>query len=100
MSTRAGLSDTRDPFAFGEKLLNLLDEGAFTSSPPITAESTRSCSQRRGAEDSLSEGRQGRLSKRWIQALFTRHATAADLPPSRRHVHCLRHYSASRTITG
>jgi integrase len=39
----------------------------------------------------LFVGRQGRLSKRWIQALFTRYATAANLPPNRRHVHCLRH---------
>jgi HNH endonuclease len=31
MSTRAGLSDARDPFSFGEKVLNLLDEGAFTA---------------------------------------------------------------------
>jgi integrase len=34
----------------------------------------------------LFVGRQGRLSKRWVQALFTRYATAANLPPNRRHV--------------
>jgi integrase len=46
----------------------------------------------------LFVGRQGRLSKRWIQTLFTRYATAANLPPNRRHVHCLRHYSESRIM--
>jgi ABC-type branched-subunit amino acid transport system ATPase component len=31
VATRLGPSDGRDSFAFGEKLLNLLDEGAFTA---------------------------------------------------------------------
>jgi hypothetical protein len=31
VSTRLGPSDGRDSFAFGEKLLNLLDEGAFAT---------------------------------------------------------------------
>jgi integrase len=46
----------------------------------------------------LFVGRQGRLSKRWVQALFTRYAALADLPPNRRHVHTMRHYSARRTM--
>jgi integrase len=46
----------------------------------------------------LFVGRQGRLSKRWIQALFTRYATAANLPPNRRHVHCLRHSCATHLL--
>jgi integrase/recombinase XerC len=46
----------------------------------------------------LFVGRQGRLSKRWVQALFTRYATLADLPPNRRHVHTMRHYSESRIM--
>jgi integrase len=43
-------------------------------------------------------GRQGRLSKRWVQALFTRYATLADLPPNRRHVHTMRHSMATHLL--
>jgi len=46
----------------------------------------------------LFVGRQGRLSKRWVQTLFTRYATAANLPPNRRHVHCLRHSCATHLL--
>ena len=46
----------------------------------------------------LFVGRQGRLSKRWIQALFTRYATLADLPLNRRHVHCMRHSMATHLL--
>jgi integrase/recombinase XerD len=38
----------------------------------------------------LFVGRQGRLTKRRIQALFTTYAALAGLPADRRHVHLLR----------
>jgi integrase len=38
------------------------------------------------------------LSKRWIQALFARYATLANLPPNRRHVHSLRHSCATHLL--
>ena len=46
----------------------------------------------------LFVGRQGRLSKRWIQALFTRYATLADLPLNRRHVQRMRHSMATHLL--
>ena len=46
----------------------------------------------------LFVGRQGRLSKRWVQALFTRYATLTDLPPNRRHVHTMRHSMATHLL--
>jgi len=46
----------------------------------------------------LFVGRQGRLGRRQIQALFTRYATAARLPTNRRHVHCLRHSCATHLL--
>ncbi len=46
----------------------------------------------------LFVGRQGRLSKRWVQALFSRYATLADLPPNRRHVHTMRHSMATHLL--
>ncbi len=46
----------------------------------------------------LFVGRQGRLSKRWVQALFTRYAEKAALPANRRHVHLLRHSIATHML--
>jgi len=46
----------------------------------------------------LFVGRQGRLSKRWMQALFTRYTTLADLPLNRRHVHCILHSMATHLL--
>jgi integrase len=46
----------------------------------------------------LFVGRQGRLSKRWVQALFTRYATLANLPPNHRHVHTMRHSMATHPV--
>ena len=46
----------------------------------------------------LFVGRQGRLSKRWVQALFSRYATLANLPLNRRHVHCMRHSMATHLL--
>jgi integrase/recombinase XerC len=46
----------------------------------------------------LFVGRQGRLKRRQIQNLFCRYATEAALPPSRRHVHVLRHSVAVHVL--
>jgi integrase/recombinase XerD len=46
----------------------------------------------------LFVGRQGRLSKRWVKALFTRYAVLAELPPKRRHVHTMRHGIATHLL--
>jgi site-specific recombinase XerD len=43
-------------------------------------------------------GRKGRLSKPWVQALFTGYAALADLPPNRRHVHTMRHSMATHLL--
>jgi type 1 fimbriae regulatory protein FimB len=46
----------------------------------------------------LFVGRQGRLTKRWVQALFTRYAVLANFAPPRRHVHLLRHSIATHLL--
>ena len=53
---------------------------------------------RSDADPALFVGRQGRLKKRQIQALFRRYATLADLPPAHRHVHLMRHSIATHLL--
>jgi integrase len=53
---------------------------------------------RSGADPALLVGRQGRLKKRQIQALFRRYATLANLPPAHRHVHLMRHSIATHLL--
>ena len=67
----------------------------FKSLVPLLTTYLRTRSDDNGA---LFVGRQGRLGKRQIQALFTRYAIAANLPPNRRHVHCLRHSCATHLL--
>jgi integrase/recombinase XerD len=53
---------------------------------------------RTDSDRALYVGRQGRLKRRQIQNLFRRYATEASLPPSRRHVHVLRHSVAVHVL--
>jgi integrase len=50
------------------------------------------------ADPALFVGRQGRLKKRQIQALFRRYATLAHLPLAHRHVHLMRHSIATHLL--
>jgi integrase/recombinase XerC len=67
----------------------------FKSLVPILNSYLRTRSDDNGA---LFVGRQGRLGKRRIQALFTRYATLAGLPPTHRHVHLHRHGIATHLL--
>jgi integrase/recombinase XerD len=53
---------------------------------------------RSDADPALFVGRQGRLKKRQIQALFRRYAMLANLPPAHRHVHLMRHSIATHLL--
>jgi integrase/recombinase XerC len=67
----------------------------FRSLPPLLRDYLVS---RTDADPALFVGRQGRLKKRQIQALFRRYATLADLPPAHRHVHLMRHSIATHLL--
>lgn len=54
--------------------------------------------ERRDMNRALFVGRQGRLSRRWIQASFRRYATIAGIPKELAHVHILRHAIATHLL--